>query len=226
MKKDYAGYAPGSVLIEMGSTKVICTAMPDNSVPRFLLNSGTGWVTAEYDMLPSATPTRYPREARRGGIKGRTSEIQRLIGRSLRAGIDLAKLGERTIHIDCDVLEADGGTRTASVNGGFVALYSCCQSLVRLGALETNPIEFFVGAMSVGIVEGEIVVDLDYEKDSMAEVDMNVVMDELGRIIEIQGTAEHKPFARARLNKMVAAAADAIKAVIEEQKRVLGVEDR
>ncbi len=223
MTTDFTKNAGGSVLVEVGETKVLCTAMVEESVPRFLLNSGRGWVTSEYDMLPSATRSRYQREARRGGIKGRTSEIQRLIGRSLRACVDMEKLGERTVYIDCDVLQADGGTRTASITGGFVALYLACRNLVLQGRIEENPIQFFVAAVSVGVVQGKTVVDLDYQKDSNADVDMNIVMDESGRLIEIQGTAEKVPFTRNRLSEMLKRAGKAIDGIVSYQKKVLKV---
>jgi ribonuclease PH len=220
---DYTEFALGSVLVEVGKTKVLCTAMVEESVPKFLADTGSGWVTAEYDMLPSSTPSRNKRAARRGAIKGRTSEIQRLIGRALRAGINLSKLGPRTVYIDCDVMQADGGTRTASVNGGFSALYLACRALVKNGTLEENPITRHIGAVSVGIVDGKTVVDLDYRKDSTAEVDMNVIMDEKGRIIEIQGTAEHNPFTRSSLNSMVAQAWKSIEKIITYQKKALNI---
>ena len=220
---DYTEFAEGSVLVECGRTKILCTAMVDESVPPFLLHSGSGWVTAEYNMLPSSTPKRNIREGRRGAIKGRTSEIQRLIGRSLRAAVDMKELGPRTIYLDCDVLQADGGTRTASINGSFTALYMACAELVSKGVIDNNPVFRVVGAVSVGIVGGRTHIDLDYEKDSSAEVDMNVVMDDKGRLIEIQGTAEHKPFSRAKLNEMVNAAWIAIDKIIKKQKRMLKI---
>lgn len=223
IETDYTEYADGSILITAGKTKVICTAMVSESVPRFLMKSGKGWVTAEYNMLPSATPDRSPRADRRGSLPGRTSEIQRLIGRSLRASIDMEKLGERSITIDCDVIQADGGTRTASISGGFVALYLACQKLVSNGKLEENPITSFVAAISIGIVDGKLVADLDYAHDSTAEVDMNVVMNDQGNLIEVQGTAEGKAFSRSQLNKMVKEAGGCIMKIIDKQKKVLNV---
>lgn len=223
IQTEYTEHAEGSVLVECGKTKVLCTAMVEESVPPFLLKSGTGWVTAEYNMLPSATSRRYVREARRGSIKGRTSEIQRLIGRSLRAVIDTKLLGRRTIYLDCDVLQADGGTRTASVNGAFTALYLACSALVSRGTVTENPVHSVLGAVSVGIVDGKIEVDLDYEMDSRADVDMNVVMNESGGVIEIQGTAEQHPFSRNRLKALVDAAWGAINIIIQKQKRCLKI---
>jgi ribonuclease PH len=222
---NYTEHAEGSVLIHMGKTQVLCTAMTEERVPRFLLNTGKGWVTAEYGMVPSATQSRYAREARRGGgVKGRTSEIQRLIGRALRAGINLEALGERTIYIDCDVIQADGGTRCASINGGFTALSLACRKLVKDGLLSENPIHTFVAAVSVAVCGGTIVIDPDYEHDSSADVDMNVVMDEHGRLIEIQGTAEGQPFSRAMLSRLVASAGEQIKRIVKAQHKALGSE--
>lgn len=223
IEKNFPTQADGSVLIEMGSTKVICTAMIEEGVPRFLMDSGTGWVTAEYNMLPASTTKRNPREGRRGGVKGRTYEIQRLIGRSLRSCINLDGLGQRTIYIDCDVVQADGGTRTAAVNGGFAALYLACRNLVRKKVIRTDPINFYIGAVSVGIVNKKILVDLDYEHDRSADVDMNIVMDEFGRLIEVQGTAEGEPFTRTRLSRMITEAHKAIQDIIKKQKKVLDI---
>jgi len=222
----FTEYANGSVLVSCGRTKVLCTAMVEESVPRFLLNTGSGWVTAEYNMLPSSTPNRSAREGRRGGVRGRTSEIQRLIGRSLRAAVDLDKLGQRTVYLDCDVLQADGGTRTASVNGAFSALYAACSGLVSRGIIEEHPVFRVIGAVSVGIVNGKVNVDLDYGMDSSAEVDMNVVMDESGRLIEIQGTAEITPFSRNKLNEMVNAAWKVISKIIKKQKKLLNIHEK
>jgi len=221
----FTDYADGSVLIEMGGTRVLCSAMVEETVPPFLEESSCGWVTAEYSLLPSATPHRTSREGRKGGgVRGRTGEIQRIIGRALRAAVDLEALGERTIYIDCDVLQADGGTRTASINGGFVALALACRRLKDSGVIDHDPLRRFVGAVSVGIVRGRIVVDMDYEKDSAADVDMNVVMDEGGRIVEIQGTAEGgMPFSRTRLQEMLGVAWKAVQRIIRAQKRVLGM---
>lgn len=198
--------AEGSVLIGMGKTKVVCAASVEERVPPFLRGSGKGWVTAEYGMLPRATNTRMPREGRTGKVQGRTLEIQRLIGRSLRAVTDLGALGERTITVDCDVLQADGGTRTAAVNGAWIALRQACGRLVSTGALPRDPVRERVAAVSVGVVGGRILVDLDYGEDSTAEVDMNVVMTGNGELVEVQGTAEGKPFSTDRLARMLQAA--------------------
>ncbi|MDR1070995.1 MAG: ribonuclease PH [Gracilibacteraceae bacterium] len=191
--------APGSVLIRMGKTAVLCTASIEDRVPPFLKGAGKGWVTAEYSMLPGSTQPRAQREASRGRQSGRTMEIQRLIGRALRAVVDTSKLGERTVWIDCDVLQADGGTRTASVTGAYVALYQAVQSLLNRRLLRGNPLIGSVAAVSVGLVDGEALLDLDYGEDSRAEVDMNVVMTDTGKFVEIQGTAEEQPFDRETL---------------------------
>ncbi|UCF05270.1 MAG: ribonuclease PH [bacterium] len=209
--------AEGSVLVEMGLTRVICTATIDASVPPFLRGSGKGWVTAEYGMLPRSSPNRIFRESIRGRLKGRTQEIQRLIGRSLRAVVDLNAIGERTITIDCDVIEADGGTRTASINGGFVALVDA----LRVLKLEKTALTGFVAAVSVGIIGGRVLLDLDYEEDSAAEVDMNVVMNDAGQYVELQGTAERNPFGERELARMLESARRGIKRLIKEQKQVL-----
>jgi ribonuclease PH len=209
--------AEGSVLVEMGLTRAICTATVDTSVPPFLRGSGKGWVTAEYGMLPRSSPNRIFREAVRGRLKGRTQEIQRLIGRALRAVVDLTAIGERTITIDCDVIEADGGTRTASINGGFVALVDALRTL----KLERTALSGFVAAVSVGIVGGKVFLDLDYEEDSAADVDMNVVMNDAGQYIELQGTAEQNPFGEKELERMLESARLGINRLIKEQKRVL-----
>jgi len=214
-------YADGSVLMQSGNTKVICNATIDEKVPPFLRDQGRGWVTAEYAMLPRATEVRTPRAITRGKADGRSVEIQRLIGRSLRAVIDFKKLGERTIVIDCDVIQADGGTRTASITGGFVALNLAIQKLIKRGKIKENPIMSFMGAVSVGIVKGEPVLDLCYIEDSNADVDMNVVMTENGKIIEIQGTAERHPFSFEQLNKLMGLAHKGIKELIEIQKKTL-----
>src|SRR5665213_1873470 len=197
---NYLEHAEGSVLIETGRTKVICTASVEDRVPPFLRNSGKGWVTAEYGMLPRATSTRTQREATAGKVGGRTQEIQRLIGRSLRAVMNLPALGERTVWIDCDVIQADGGTRTASITGAFVALALALEKLQQRGTLKTIPLSDYVAATSVGIVDGEVLLDLAYEDDSRAEVDMNIVKTGDGRFIEVQGTAEAIPFGRDALN--------------------------
>ncbi len=214
-------HAEGSVLICFGHTKVICTASVEDKVPPFLRGKGQGWVTAEYGMLPRSTSTRMDREAARGKQQGRTQEIQRLIGRSLRAAVDLTQLGERTITIDCDVIQADGGTRTAAITGGFVALSLAIQSLVVSGALSTNPIVHQVASVSVGIVNGVPVLDLDYAEDSTAQTDMNVVMVDDGRFIEVQGTAEDQPYSLQELQSMLALAQQGISELFVCQRRVL-----
>lgn len=212
-------HAEGSVLFAMGDTRVVCAATIEDRVPPFLRGAGKGWVTAEYGMLPRATNTRVAREGRTGKVQGRTYEIQRLIGRSLRAVVDFEALGERTVAIDCDVLQADGGTRTASVNGSWIALWQACRKLVEVGVISRNPVLDHVVAVSVGIVGGRILADLDYSEDSGADVDMNVVMAGDGRLIEIQGTAEREPFPRARLDAMLSAAASAGKRILKVQRR-------
>lgn len=203
----FTKHAEGSVLVEFGDTRVLCTASVEESVPPFLRGKGQGWVTAEYGMLPRATHTRSAREAAKGKQSGRTQEIQRLIGRSLRAVVDLKALGERTVTIDCDVLQADGGTRTASITGGYVALAEACERLLERRALATNPIHGQIAAVSVGIVGGTPVLDLDYVEDSQAETDMNVVMNNGGAFVEIQGTAEGHAFRRHELDAMLNLAA-------------------
>ena len=204
--RNYIKHADGSVLIEFGDTRVICTASIENSVPGFLRGKGSGWVTAEYGMLPRSTGKRMRREASSGRQGGRTMEIQRLIGRALRASIDTEKLGERTITVDCDVIQADGGTRTASISGAWVALSDAIQGLVDAGDLKHSPIECQVAAISVGIYQGEPVLDLDYAEDSAADTDMNVVMNNQGGFIEVQGTAEAAAFSEVELNSMLALA--------------------
>lgn len=211
--------AEGSVLFAMGETRVLCAATVEERVPPFLRGSGKGWVTAEYSMLPRATDTRVAREGRTGKVQGRTYEIQRLVGRSLRAVVDFEALGERTITLDCDVLQADGGTRTASVNGAWLALWQACRGLVEAGRVPRNPLVGRVAAVSVGIVGGKVLADLDYAEDSAAEVDMNVVMTGDGRLVEVQGTAEREPFTRDRLDAMLAAAARAARKILEAQRR-------
>ncbi|MGA1861335.1 ribonuclease PH [Deferribacter thermophilus] len=220
---DYIKYPEGSVLIEFGETKVICNVSITEGVPPFLKGSGTGWITAEYSMLPRATHTRNVRESVKGKLSGRTQEISRLIGRAMRSVVDLTLLGERTIVIDCDVIQADGGTRTASISGGFVALYLALDKLVKACELEENPIKNFVAAVSVGVLNDEVILDLNYEEDSTAKVDMNVVATESGEIIEIQGTGEESPFSREVLNKMIDFAFIGIKNIVEAQKRALGL---
>src|SRR5690348_414737 len=218
---DYIGMAEGSALIEVGHTRVICTASIEETVPGFLRNSGRGWITAEYGMLPRSTLTRSPREAARGRVGGRTHEIQRLIGRSLRAITDLQRLGERSVLIDCDVIQADGGTRTASITGAFVALGLALQKLVDAGTLTSVPLRDFVAAVSVGIVDGEALLDLCYEEDSRADVDMNVVMTAGKKFVELQATAEHQVFDDAQLAKMMAFARQGVQQLIAKQQAVL-----
>jgi len=218
---DFISTAEGSVLIELGNTRVICTASVEESVPTFLRNSGKGWITAEYGMLPRSTLTRTARESSRGRVGGRTHEIQRLIGRSLRAVTDLSRLGERTIWIDCDVIQADGGTRTASITGAFVALGLALQKLVEAATLTSAPLRDFVAATSVGIVDGEIMLDLTYEEDSRAQVDMNLVMTGAKKIVEIQGTAEQQPFDDGQLRRMMELARRGIESLIAKQQAVL-----
>lgn len=211
----------GSVLIEVGMTRVLCTASVEEKVPSFQKGSGLGWVTAEYSMLPRATQTRTPREASRGKLTGRTMEIQRLIGRSLRSVVDFKKLGERTIWIDCDVLQADGGTRTASITGAYLALADAIQYLIQKGSLKESPLQDFLAAVSVGKVDGVPILDLAYPEDSRAEVDMNVVMTGAGKFVEIQGTAEEVPFDRSELDRFLALAEKGIRELMSEQKAAL-----
>lgn len=213
-------YAEGSALIEVGGTKVICTASVEEKVPFFLRNKGTGWVTAEYAMLPRATNTRTQRETQRGP-SGRTQEIQRLIGRSLRAIVDMSLLGERQIYIDCDVIQADGGTRCASITGAYVALALACRKLVKKSIIKTNPIISEVAAISVGIVEETPVLDLAYLEDSTADVDMNIVCTGAGKFIEIQGTAEREPFSREQMDEMLMLAEVGINKLFEIQRNAL-----
>lgn len=218
---DFMPYAEGSALIEMGQTRVICTASFEERVPPFLRGTGQGWVTAEYAMLPRATQQRTPRETSRSGPSGRTQEIQRLIGRALRAVADLTALGERTITLDCDVLQADGGTRTASITGAYVAFALACRRLVNRGTLARSPIVGEVAAVSVGIVEGTPLLDLKYDEDSRAEVDMNIVCTGDGRFVELQGTAEHTPFTRAELEMLIALAQRGIDQLLAAQRAAL-----
>jgi len=212
-------HAEGSALIEVGGTKVICTASVEDRVPMFLRNKGLGWVTAEYAMLPRATNTRTPRESQRPS--GRTQEIQRLIGRSLRAVVDTKMLGERQIYLDCDVIQADGGTRCASITGAYVALALACRKLVKQGMIKTSPILSEVAAVSVGIIEGTPILDLAYEEDSTADVDMNVVCTGLGKFIELQGTAEREPFSREQMDEMLALADIGVNKLFEIQRQAL-----
>jgi ribonuclease PH len=220
--KDYLKYAEGSSLIEMGATKVICTASMEDKVPPFLKNSGKGWITAEYSMLPRATNSRNARESTLGRIGGRTYEIQRLIGRALRAVVDLDALGERTIWIDCDVIQADGGTRTASISGAFVAMVDALRSLVRVGLIDRLPVCDSVAAISVGKVDGNIVLDLNYDEDSRADVDLNLVMTGSGNLVEIQGTAENMTFSKNELLEMIEAGTTGIGEISDKQREVLG----
>ena len=219
--RQFTCHAEGSVLIEMGSTKVLCTASVEESVPSFLRGQGRGWVTAEYGMLPRSTHTRTAREAAKGKQSGRTQEIQRLIGRSLRAVTDLAALGERQITLDCDVLQADGGTRCASITGAWLALHDACAGLVAQGKLSASPIRDHVAAVSVGIFDGLEVLDLDYAEDSACDTDMNVVMTGSGGIVEIQGTAEGEPFTRAQMDRLVDLAEAGIRQLVAFQKAAL-----
>ncbi len=218
----YVMHAEGSVLVEAGHTRVICTASAEDRVPPFLRGSGKGWVTAEYGMLPRSTSTRSARESSKGRVGGRTQEIQRLIGRSLRAVTRLADLGERTIWIDCDVIQADGGTRTASITGGFVALVLALHKLRENGVLARLPIDDYVAAISVGVVDGHTLADLAYEEDSRAEVDMNVVKTGAGHYIEVQGTAEGAPFDHAQLEDLLGFAGAAIDRLVAKQRDIVG----
>ena len=219
--RGFTRHAEGSVLIECGETRVLCTATVEERVPRFLKGKGEGWITAEYGMLPRSTGERTAREAARGKQGGRTLEIQRLIGRSLRACADLKALGERSITLDCDVLQADGGTRTASISGAWIALREAVNGLLESGALETDPIRTQVAAVSVGVYEGTPVLDLDYIEDSNAETDMNLVMDGSGGLIEVQGTAEGAPFSRAEMNAMLDLGAAGIERIFVAQRAAL-----
>ncbi|MHB1232118.1 MAG: ribonuclease PH [Burkholderiales bacterium] len=219
----YTKHAEGAVLIECGDTKVICTASIENKVPGFLKGKNQGWLTAEYGMLPRATHTRIDREAARGKQTGRTQEIQRLIGRSLRAVVDLAKLGERTIHIDCDVIQADGGTRTASITGAYVAVHDAITHLLDQKLLTENPLHDAVAAISVGIYQGTPVLDLDYVEDSGCDTDMNIVMTDSGGFVEIQGTAEGAPFSHAEMNSLLALADKGIRELLKAQQAALKI---
>ncbi|CAM5209538.1 ribonuclease PH [Alishewanella longhuensis] len=222
--RNFTAHAEGSVLVEFGNTKVICTASVVEGVPRFLKGKGQGWITAEYGMLPRATHSRNDREAARGKQGGRTMEIQRLIGRALRTAVDLSLLGENTITLDCDVIQADGGTRTASITGACVALVDAFSHMQAKGLLKTNPLKFMVAAVSVGMYQGNAVADLDYAEDSAAETDMNLVMTETGKIIEIQGTAEEAPFSFDEMQQMLALGSAAISDIVKAQKQALGQE--
>ena len=219
--RQFTRHAEGSVLIEMGDTKVLCTASVEESLPPFLRGKGQGWVTAEYGMLPRSTHTRSAREAAKGKQTGRTQEIQRLIGRSLRAVTDLKALGERQITLDCDVLQADGGTRCASITGAWIALYDACEKLVTAGKLPANPVADHVAAISVGIFQGTPVLDLDYPEDSDCDTDMNVVMTGKGGLVEIQGTAEGEPFTREQMNVLLDLAQAGIRQLVAAQEAAL-----
>jgi ribonuclease PH len=221
IKRKYIKAAEGSVLIEMGDTRVICTATVENSVPPFLKGKGTGWVTAEYAMLPRSSQQRIPRE--RSKVGGRTHEIQRLIGRSLRSVVDMDALGERTVLLDCDVIQADGGTRTASITGSYIALVDALRAVQKQGLIKTVPVLDHLAAVSVGIVDGKALLDLCYREDSTAEVDMNLVMTGSGTIVEVQGTAEGKPFSKTDLARLLALAEKGIKSLIKEQKELLAL---
>ncbi len=223
LQRRFTKHAEGSVLVAFGDTRVLCTASVEERVPPFLRDSGRGWVTAEYGMLPRATNTRTDREAARGKQSGRTQEIQRLIGRALRAVVDLPALGPRTIQIDCDVLQADGGTRTAAITGAFVALQDAMAFLKEKGLIGASPIRDFVAAVSVGIYQGAPVLDLDYAEDSACGTDMNVVMTGAGRFVEVQGTAEGEPFSRAEADALLALAERGIAELVAHQKRALGM---
>ncbi len=220
--RDYNKYAEGSCLIELGNTRVICTASVENRVPMWLKDTGTGWITAEYGMLPRSCKTRIPRDEQRGKTPGRTHEIQRLIGRSLRSVVDMGNMGERTIYLDCDVLQADGGTRTASITGSFIALADAIKKLQKESLIKSKSvIKDFVAATSVGIFQGTPILDLTYEEDSSAEVDMNIVMTANGRFIEVQGTAEKNPFSKHQLDELLDLAKKGIKDLVAIQKKEL-----
>jgi ribonuclease PH len=220
--RNYLKHAEGSVLIEMGDTKVICTASVDERVPPFIKGTGKGWITSEYGMLPRSTETRKPRESTRGKVDGRTMEIQRLIGRALRSIVDLGKMGEITVYIDCDVIQADGGTRTASITGSFVALVEALNKLVVQEKLKAIPLNGYLAAVSVGIKDGEAILDLNYAEDSTCQVDMNLVMTDKGEFIEIQGTGEESPFNREQLQELMRLGEKGVNDLIEAQKQALG----
>lgn len=222
ISRNYTKHAEGSVLIEFGETKVLCNASVVDNVPRFLKGKGQGWLTAEYGMLPRSTHSRMDREASRGKQGGRTLEIQRLIGRSLRAAVDLKQLGEHTIYLDCDVIQADGGTRTASISGASVALHDALFAMRQKGLIKTNPLKHMIGSVSVGIYEGTPILDLDYPEDSSAETDMNLVMDEHGGFIEIQGTAEGETFSGDELMQMLELGKQGIREIFDIQKQAIG----
>lgn len=219
--KNYIKYAEGSCLVELGNTKIIATASIEDGVPPFLRNSGNGWVTGEYSMIPRSCRSRVPREVSKGKLGGRTHEIQRLIGRSLRAVTDMTKLGERTIWLDCDVIQADGGTRCASISGSFVSLALALDKMKKDGLIKNIPLSDYVAAISVGMINGVTVLDLDYDEDSKGEVDMNIVMTAKGKFIEIQGTAEREPFNKGDLDKLTLLAEKGIQEIISAQKNIL-----
>ncbi len=220
--RDYIKHAEGSVLIEMGETRVLCTATVEERIPPFLRDSGRGWVTAEYGMLPRSASQRIVREAARGKVGGRTYEIQRLIGRSLRAVTDMSLLGERTILIDCDVVQADGGTRTASITGAFIAFADALNWMRRGGLIKRIPVTDYLAAISVGILQGEVILDLCYDEDSRAQVDMNIVMTGKGDLVEVQGTAEESPFTRDEMGEMLSCAEKGVQELVDMQKELLG----
>lgn len=221
--RGYLKFAEGSVLIEMGDTKVICAATVEERVPPFLMGKGKGWMTAEYSMLPRSSQKRIQRESSAGKVGGRTHEIQRLIGRSLRAVTDLSALGERTIYIDCDVLQADGGTRTASITGAYIAVYETLSALVKKGVIKSTALVDSVAAVSVGIVGGRALLDLNYDEDSTAEVDMNIIMTGSGKFVEVQGTAESEPFSKDNLGELISLASKGIMELASIQKNSLGI---
>jgi ribonuclease PH len=221
LKSQVNRYAEGSCLIEMGNTHVLCTASIENKVPHFLKNSGKGWLTAEYAMLPRSCHSRIPRDSSKGKVGGRSQEIQRLIGRSLRAVVDLGALGERTLWMDCDVLQGDGGTRCAAITGAYVALVRACQTLVKKGELKKIPVRDQVAAVSVGIVKGKPILDLSYEEDFSADVDMNIIMTGKGQFVEVQGTAEHQPFNDSQMKSLITLAKSGIRQLLLKQKKVL-----
>jgi len=221
VKTNYLQHAEGSCLFEIGNTKVVCSASVEDGVPRFLKGQGTGWITSEYSMLPRSCKSRVPRESSRGKQSGRTLEIQRLIGRALRSVVDMDALDERTIWIDCDVLEADGGTRCASITGSFIALCLALDHMKKQKMIDRIPVSGFVGAISVGVVNGNNYLDLNYREDSSAEVDMNIVMTESGKFVEVQGTAEREPFSREQMDELLELAKKGVEKLIEEQKTAL-----
>ncbi len=221
IQRNFIDSAEGSVLISMGNTRVLCTASIEDKVPHFLKDQKRGWVTAEYSMLPRATPTRTMRESTSGRVSGRTHEIQRLIGRALRSVVDLSRIGERTIWIDCDVLQADGGTRTASITGAFICLSDALKYALRNGLIEKSPLKDYLAAISVGVVRGEPMTDLCYSEDSAAEVDMNIVMTGRGKFVEIQGTAEGIPFSKETLERLIKLAEEGINSLIAIQKKFI-----